>query len=195
MTEMVQPLVLASQSPRRKELLETLGIPFSVVVSTADETVNVGESPEIYVARVARAKGEEVATRVKNSRVLSADTVVTIDGEILGKPVDRDDAIRMLEKLSGREHAVYTAVCLIDQRVDTMREELERTQVWFRPMTRAQIVAYIDRENVMDKAGAYAIQGFASVYIPKIEGSYSNVMGLPLTVVWDLLANNPDKTK
>jgi len=187
---MAPPLVLASQSPRRRELLEVLGIPFSVVVSTADETVQSGESPETYVVRVARAKGLEVASRVSNSLVLSADTVVTVDGEILGKPTDRSDAIRMLEKLSGREHAVYTAVCVIDQTTGRMREALDQTRVWLRPMTRAQILDYIERENVMDKAGAYAIQGFASVYITKIEGSYSNVMGLPLALVWDLLQMN-----
>jgi septum formation protein len=188
MTKMAQPLVLASQSPRRKELLEVLGIPCSVVVSTADETVQSGESPEVYVVRVARAKGVEVASRVSNSVVLSADTVVTIDGEILGKPRDRNDAIRMLERLSGREHVVYTAVCLIDQVTGKMREALDRTRVWFNPMTRAQILDYLHRENVMDKAGAYAIQGFASVYIPKIEGSYTNVMGLPLALVGELLS-------
>jgi septum formation protein len=185
---MVQPLVLASQSPRRKELLEVLRIPFSVVVSTADETVQPGESPEVYVVRVARAKGVDVASRVSNSLVLSADTVVTIDGEILGKPRDRSDAIGMLEKLSGREHAVFTAVCVFDQSTGTMREALDRTRVWFKPITRAQILDYLNREDVMDKAGAYAIQGFASVYIPKIEGSYTNVMGLPLALVGELLA-------
>lgn len=186
MALMAQPLILASQSPRRKELLEILGIPFSVVVSTADETVQPGESPEAYVVRVARAKGQEVASRVRGCLILSADTVVTIDGEILGKPTDRNDALRMLERLSGHEHAVYTAVCFIDQTAGTLREGMDRTRVWFNPMTREEIVDYIDRENVMDKAGAYAIQGFAGVYIPKIEGSYSNVMGLPLELVWKL---------
>jgi septum formation protein len=187
MTKMVQPLVLASQSPRRKELLEVLGIPFSVVVSAADETPHPGESPADYVVRVARAKGTDVASRVRGSVVLSADTVVTIDDQILGKPVDRDDAIRMLETLSGREHEVYTAVCVIDQVKGEMREGREGTRVWLDPLTRAQILDYIERENVMDKAGAYAIQGFASVYIPRIDGSYSNVMGLPLAMVWGLL--------
>ena len=184
---MALPLVLASQSPRRKELLETLGIPFSILVSAADETPQVAELPEDYVVRVARTKGEDVASRVTGSVVLSADTVVTIDGEILGKPTDRNDAIRMLEKLSGREHEVYTAVCVIDQTTGKMREGLDRTRVWFHRISRAQISDYIDRENVMDKAGAYAIQGFASVYISKIEGSYSNVIGLPLAMVWELL--------
>ena len=189
MSEMVPPLVLASQSPRRKELLSILGIPFSIVVSNADETPQTGEDPETYAARVAREKGNDVASRVSGSRVLSADTVVTIDGQILGKPVDREDAARMLEALSGREHAVYTAVCLIDQTTGKTTEALDKTRVWFRSMTREQILDYIDRENVLDKAGAYAIQGFASIYIPRIDGSYSNVMGLPLALVYDLLTS------
>jgi septum formation protein len=152
--------------------------------------VQSGESPEVYVVRVARAKGLEVASRVSDSVVLSADTVVTIDGQILGKPRDRDDAIRMLELLSGREHAVYTAVCVIDQSTGKVREALDRTRVWFSPITRTEILDYLDRENVMDKAGAYAIQGFASVYIPRIEGSYTNVMGLPLALLRELLPIN-----
>jgi nucleoside triphosphate pyrophosphatase len=124
---------------------------------------------------------------VKASVVLSADTVVTIDGEILGKPADRADAVRMLTKLSGREHRVFTAVCVIDQRNGKMREGRDETTVSFNALTPAQIEDYIDREDVMDKAGAYAIQGFASVFIPRISGSYSNVMGLPLALVYELL--------
>jgi septum formation protein len=183
---MEQPLVLASQSPRRRELLGVLGIPFTVVAPQTDETPRPGETPDVYAARVARAKGLGVAGRSRGARVLSADTVVTVDGEILGKPADRDDAVRMLEKLAGREHAVLTAVCLA---VDTgvVAEGVDRTRVWFDPMSRADILDYLDREDVRDKAGAYAIQGFVSVYIPKIEGSYSNVMGLPLALVWKLL--------
>lgn len=187
MVRMVQPLILASQSPRRKELLEILGIPFSVRVPEIDESVRAGESPEAYAARVAREKATDVASTVSGSVVLSADTVVTIDNEVLGKPRDRGDAIRMLAKLSGREHRVYTAVCVIDQSRERRREGLESTVVWFKPLTEEDIVGYIDRENVMDKAGAYAIQGFASVFIPRIEGSYSNVMGLPLALVYDFL--------
>jgi septum formation protein len=187
MVEMVQPLVLASQSPRRKELLEILGIPFSVVAPTTDEAVRAGETPEEYVVRVAREKAIEVAGRVSGSVVLSADTVVTLDDEILGKPRNREDAVRMLEKLSGREHQVYTAVCLTEPSTGRIREGLDKTTVWFKPLTPDEILRYIDRENVMDKAGAYAIQGFASVFIPRIEGSYSNVMGLPLALVYDLL--------
>ena len=179
-------LVLASQSPRRQELLSVLGISFTVVSPETDETPFPNEAPEVYVRRVARAKGLDVAARVPGARVLSADTVVTIDGEVLGKPKDRDDAVRMLSALSGREHAVYTAVCVAEG--GAVREGIDRTRVWFNPMSRAQILGYIERENVMDKAGAYGIQGFASVYIPRIDGSYSNVMGLPLALVWELLS-------
>jgi len=188
MVEMVQPLVLASQSPRRKELLQVLGVPFSIVVPLTDESPRAGESPEDYVVRVARDKARDVASRVNRSIVLSADTVVTLDGEILGKPRDRADAIRMLTRLSGREHQVFTGVCVINQLNDQMREGLEKTAVSFRKLSAREIEDYIERENVMDKAGAYAIQGFASVFIPRISGSYSNVMGLPLALVYDFLS-------
>jgi len=187
MVEMVQSLVLASQSPRRKELLEILGIPFSIVAPAIDEAPHAAEVPRQYVVRVAREKAMEVASRLTRSVILSADTVVTIDGEILGKPVDRADAVRMLKRLSGRQHQVLTAVCVVDQRRELTREGIEETAVWFNPITIADIEAYVDRESVMDKAGAYAIQGFASVFIPRIAGSYSNVMGLPLALVYDLL--------
>ncbi|HEY2381120.1 MAG TPA: nucleoside triphosphate pyrophosphatase [Terriglobia bacterium] len=180
-------LVLASQSPRRKELLAILGHEFSVVPSFIDEMPHPGEKPEQYVVRVARDKGMEVAGRVSNSIVLSADTIVVADNEILGKPADRDDALRMLKKLSGREHSVYTAVTLINQPKQEMLEGLERTRVWFSPLDDGKIKDYIRRENVFDKAGAYAIQGYAGVYIPKIEGNYFNVMGLPLPLVHELL--------
>jgi len=184
---MVQSLVLASQSPRRKELLEILGIPFSILSPQTDETPLRGESADRYVVRVARDKAKDVASRLENSVILSADTVVTIDGEILGKPVHRDDAIRMLGRLAGREHRVYTAVCVVDQPRGRTRQGLEETAVWFKALTEADIAMYVDRENVMDKAGAYGIQGFASVFIPRIEGSYSNVMGLPMALVYELL--------
>jgi len=180
-------LVLASQSPRRKELLEILGYPFTVIPSSIDETPLAGEDPETFVVRVAREKGMEVASRVSQSVVLSADTVVVIDNEILGKPLDQEDAVRMLRKLSGRDHWVYTAVTIINQAAHETLEGLERTRVWLVPLTDAQILDYIRRENVMDKAGAYAIQGYAAVYIPKIKGNYFNVMGLPLPLVHNLL--------
>jgi len=181
-------LVLASQSPRRRELLAILGVPFSVVPADIAETPLAGESPEQFVRRAAREKAEAVAFRVSDSVVLSADTVVSIDGEILGKPADAAAAIGMLRKLSGRPHLVFTAVCVINQAAGQTLEGLDQTTVWFRSLTEAQIRDYIRRENVMDKAGAYAIQGFAAVFIPKIEGNYFNVMGLPLPLVYELLS-------
>jgi nucleoside triphosphate pyrophosphatase len=180
-------LVLASQSPRRKELLAILGYPFTVVPSSIEEIPAGGEDPEQFCIRVSREKGMEVASRVSQSVVISADTVVTVDKEILGKPTGEHDAARMLRKLSGREHVVLTAVTIINQKKEETLEGLERTRVWFVPLTDEEIFAYIHRENVFDKAGAYAIQGYAGVYIPKIEGNYFNVMGLPLPLVHQLL--------
>jgi septum formation protein len=180
-------LVLASASPRRKELLSILGIPFSVIPSSIDETPSAGETPETFVVRMAKEKCAEVASRVSHSVVLSADTVVTIDGEILGKPVDISEAATMLRKLSGRDHWVYTAVCVLNQAKEETFEGLDRTRVWFDPLDDATIHDYIHRENVFDKAGAYGIQDYAGVFIPKIEGNYFNVMGFPLPLVHSLL--------
>jgi septum formation protein len=180
-------LVLASQSPRRKELLSILGLPFTIIPASIEEIPFAGESAEVFVARAAREKGVEVASRVSRSIILSADTVVTIDGEILGKPAGKDDAIRMLRKLSGRDHWVYTAVTVVNQNRQETLVGMERTRVWFKSLTDKEIHDYLGRENVFDKAGAYAIQGYAGVYIPKIEGNYFNVMGLPLPLVHELL--------
>ena len=119
--------------------------------------------------------------------ILSADTEVTIDGEILGKPADLKDAFRMLRKLSGRSHSVMTAVCLINQTKNETLEGVDRTEVWFNELSDEQIHDYLRREDVTDKAGAYAIQGYAGVHIPKIEGNYFNVMGLPLPLVHRLI--------
>jgi septum formation protein len=180
-------LILASASPRRKELLAVLGYPFTVVPASIEEIPAPGESPEDYVVRTAREKGMEVASRVSHSVILSADTVVTIDGQILGKPADDEEAARMLRKLSGRDHWVYTAVTVVNQRKQESLDGMDRTRVWFKSLTDDQIRDYICRENVLDKAGAYGIQGYAGVYIPKIEGNYFNVMGLPLPLVHELL--------
>jgi nucleoside triphosphate pyrophosphatase len=181
-------LVLASASPRRKELLAVLGIPFTVVPSSIEETPISGESPEAFVVRMAKEKCAEVASRVSHSVVLSADTVVTIDREILGKPVDTADAAAMLRKLSGRDHWVLTAICVLNQANQELLEGLDRTRVWFDPLSETAIHDCIRREDVFDKAGAYAIQGYAGVFIPKIEGNYFNVMGLPLPLVHNVLS-------
>lgn len=180
-------LVLASHSPRRKELLELLGIPFTVVPARIDEVPKPGELPTEFVTRAAGAKCAEVSGRVSGSVVLAADTIVTIDGEVLGKPADEREAVRMLKKLSGCQHSVYTAVCIINQNSGTTLEGLERTDVWFKTLDEETIRDYIRREHVLDKAGAYAIQGFAAAFIPKIEGNYPNVVGLPLPLTYELL--------
>jgi septum formation protein len=180
-------LVLASESPRRKDLLAILGYDFSIMPSSIAETPWAGESPDAFVLRMAREKGTEVASRVSQSIVIAADTVVTIDAEILGKPVNEDDALRMLRRLSGRVHDVLTAVTIINQAKQETVEGVDRTRVWFSELTNEDIREYLRRENVFDKAGAYAIQGYAGIYIPRIEGNYFNVMGFPLPLVHQLL--------
>jgi len=141
-------LILASQSPRRKELLGLLGLPFEIIPAEIAEIPRDGESPEQFVVRAAHEKGIEVASRVSNAVVLSADTVVTIDGMILGKPADPADARRMLQRLSGRQHRVYTAVCVIDQPNSQVFQGLDQTSVWFNPMTSEEIADYVRREHV-----------------------------------------------
>jgi septum formation protein len=187
---MPKPLILASGSPRRRRLLGILGIPFEVVPSNAEEIPADGESAVDFVTRAAADKGTEVAGRISEAIVLAADTIVSVGGNILGKPFDRDDAIRMLELLSGREHLVYTAVSVTDSSSGQRHAGLDETRVWFNALDRAMIEDYLDRESVMDKAGAYAIQGFASVFIPRIEGNYGNVMGLPLPLTCELLSRH-----
>ena len=180
-------LVLASESPRRRELLALLGFEFSVVPSRAEETPEEGETPTDFVRRAARDKGIEVAKRVSESVVLSADTIVVIDDEILGKPIDERDAIRMLERLSGRQHSVFTSVVVTNSGTGASLDGLEQTKVWFSVLTRETIEHYVRCEDVTDKAGSYAIQGSAGVFIPKIEGNYHNVVGLPLPLTYKLL--------
>jgi septum formation protein len=180
-------LILASGSPRRRELLGLLGIPFEVVTSGVDESPGAEETDVDFVMRAARDKGLEVAARIADSVILSADTIVSVDGEILGKPSDAGDAARMLEQLSGRPHSVYTGVFAVHSSSRIQHGGMEHTRVWFNALDRATIDDYLGREDVLDKAGAYGIQGFASVFIPRIEGNYPNVMGLPLPLTWDLL--------
>jgi septum formation protein len=174
-------LILASQSPRRREILERAGIPFVVRVAGVPEEIQAGESPVRYVLRLARAK----AFAVEGSLVLGADTVVVLNGHILEKPKDPEDATRMLHLLSGREHSVITGICL--RRGDESTEEATETRVRFMPMSKAEIDTYVSSGEPMDKAGAYAIQGLASKFIDRIEGDYFNVVGLPVHNVYKLL--------
>jgi septum formation protein len=177
-------LVLASQSPRRSEILRQAGIPFMVRAAQVDETALAGETAERYVARLAEAKARAVPAAA-GEIVLGADTTVAIDHHLLGKPEDRADARRMLALLSGRRHEVLTGVCL--RRGEVLTTAVESTGVWFAPLTALEIADYAASGEPMDKAGAYAIQGLASKFIERIEGCYYNVVGLPVALVYRLL--------
>jgi septum formation protein len=181
-------LVLGSGSPRRKELLAILGLPFEVASSDIEEVRGAHETPEQFVMRMAREKGTTVAGRYEDAIVVGADTIVVLGDEVLGKPGDRLEAADMLRKLSGREHAVLTAVAVVDSGSGRVAEGIDRTRVWFRTLGPKEIDEYVTREHVLDKAGAYAIQGLASAFIPRIEGNYGNVVGLPMPLVVELLA-------
>ena len=174
-------LILASASPRRAEILQSAGLPFIVLSSAVDETPIPGESAKQIVRRLALAKAELVAARaVGPAIVIAADTVVTLDGAILGKPRTTEDARLMLEKLSGRTHSVITGVALIRLPDAERSEFIETTHVHFAALEDEEIIRYLSSGEPFDKAGAYAIQGRAGRYIPRIEGCYYNVVGLPL---------------
>lgn len=174
------PLILASGSPRRSELLSLLGLQFQVAVTDIDESVVKGESPQEYACRLAREKAL-AGQRLSEIRLpsLGADTVVLLDGKILGKPVDRQHAENMLKALSGRDHEVLSAVALASVQGE-VRVMLNTTRVAFSVLSKQFIASYCAGDEPMDKAGAYAIQGELGMYISCIEGSYSGVMGLPL---------------
>jgi len=176
-----EPLVLASGSPRRRELLALLELPFSVQAPAVDETPLAGEAPEAYVARTALDK----ARVVPGDAVLAADTAVILGAAILGKPRDRADARSMLERLSGRTHRVLTAVAL--RRGEREWQRTVETTVTFDTLDEARIAVYLDTDEPWDKAGAYAIQGRAGAFVRSLAGSYSNVVGLPLVETRELL--------
>ncbi len=180
-------LILASSSPRRAELLRAAGFQFDIVPADLDEDRRGGEPPAAYVRRLASDKSAAVARRRPDSGevVLGADTAVVIDGDVLGKPVDDADAEQMLARLSGRRHEVVTGVSLRAGGQEVGR--VEATAVWFAAMTSADISWYVASGEGRDKAGAYGIQGLASRFIPRIDGSYTNVVGLPIAAVQDLL--------
>ena len=187
-------IVLASASPRRAELLAAAGVPFDVDTADVDETPHDGEAPLDYVRRLAEAKARAVAVRHPARLVLGADTTVVVDGTILGKPVDAADAGDMLRRLSGRSHQVLTGVALVrDGR--TVEVDVAVTEVWFAPMTEADIDAYVATGEPMDKAGAYGIQGRAACFVTRIDGSYSNVVGLPVALVHRWLRDSPETSE
>ncbi|HKD81429.1 MAG TPA: Maf family protein [Candidatus Angelobacter sp.] len=182
-------LILASSSPRRQQLLREAGIAFEVHPAHVNEDRHEAEPPLDYACRLAREKAAAVAARFPNRSVLGADTIVIVEQEVLGKPGDAADATRMLRLLSGRDHSVTTAVCLIlpDGSSETRSST---TKVYFREVTEKEIQQYVDGGEPMDKAGAYAIQGGASRWTDRIEGEYSNVVGLPLSLVTEILRKN-----
>ena len=179
-------IVLASASPRRAELLRAAGIDFDVQPANVDETILGGELPIDYVSRLAEAKARLVYELDVRRTVLAADTAVVVDAHILAKPLDETDASRMLRMLSGRSHEVLTAVSIFrpGQIVDT---RVDATSVEFAPLSDTDINWYVSSGEPMDKAGAYAVQGLASRFVTRLEGSYSNVVGLPVALVYQML--------
>ena len=184
------PLLLASGSPRRAMLLRAIGVPFEAMPSDVDETPLPGEAPTPYVERLALAKAQAVARVHAGRLVLGADTTVTVDGEILGKADDELGARRLLERLAGRVHEVHTGVALLRDGDSTVA--CATTRVKFAPMTFEDIEAYLATNEWHDKAGAYGIQGRISRFVERVEGSYTNVVGLPVALVWGLLMRYPD---
>jgi septum formation protein len=193
-----QMIFLASRSPRRRELLKQVGVTFEIVLlredprrgADVDETPKPGEKPDAYALRVACAKAELAATYMGRRSlparpVLAADTTVVCDGRIIGKPTDRDDAARILKLLSGRQHEVISAVGVAMQ--GRLEHAVSVSKVWFRPLSGDEISRYIATGEPLDKAGAYGIQGRAAVFVTRIEGSFSGIMGLPLAETSEVL--------
>jgi septum formation protein len=178
------PLILASASPRRAELLRAAGFDFVIRPAEIDESARAGESPHDYVLRLAVEKARAVRWETGDV-VLGADTTVVVDDEMLGKPVDEADAIRMLRRLEGRSHQVLTGVCVASG--DEVEGRVEVTEVEFLPMSAEEIAWYVATGEPMDKAGAYGIQGNCSRFISRINGSYANVVGLPVAAVHAML--------
>jgi len=184
-------IVLASNSPRRKELLRQIGLTFTAEAAHVDEGHLPGERPETYAVRLAVEKAEAVAIkhRIGENIIIAADTVVALGDTILGKPVDAADAIRMLTRLSGRVHKVISGLVVMDARTGDVQSDHVDTMVWFRTLTYEQILWYVDTKEPLDKAGAYGIQGKGALLIDRIEGCYFNVVGLPLSRLGEMLLN------
>ena len=174
-------VILASQSPRRRELLNLIGIPHEVRPADIDESYLAGERPREHAERLARGKTAVIAEREPNAVVIGSDTIVVVDGDVLGKPADELDAVRMLARLAGRSHVVITAVA-VSWRGET-RSAVEEVGVTFHPMSRTEIDAYIATGEPMDKAGAYHVDGRGALFITRIDGAPSNVAGLPVRTV------------
>lgn len=183
-------LILASSSPRRRELLEQLSLSFIVQTSSVDESQITLTEPEHLVMELALLKARSVAaTSFSSAVIIGADTVVAVDGDILGKPRDRADAIAMLKRLSGRKHQVFTGISLVEQRngqIERVSTDYRQTDVWMRPLSTAEIYWYVDTGEPMDKAGAYGIQGLGASLVERIAGCYFNVVGLSFSLLIQL---------
>lgn len=180
-------IILASKSPRRRELLSMLGLEFTVIPAVGEEKVDDDLTPGETVMSLSLGKAREIADSHPDSLVIGSDTLVYLEGKPMGKPHSREEAAEMLRKLSGRVHQVYTGIAVVqgtDEKVD-----FEKTDVQFRELSEEEIEWYIGTGEPMDKAGAYGIQGQGAVFIPKIDGDYFTVMGLPLCKLWSMLPN------
>ena len=186
---MKRKIILASASPRRKELLEKLDLDFSVCPADIDESLLPDEDAAMYPLRTAVQKAMAVAKTTEDALVIAADTVVAVDDDILGKPRDEAEAKGMLQRLSGREHIVITGIGVVDTASGRTLSATEQTIVYFHPLRDEEIDAYIATGECMDKAGSYGIQGKGSLLVRKIDGDYFNVMGLPLSRLYRLLLN------
>ena len=182
-----EKLVLASSSPRRKELLDAAGWPYEAIVAGIDESLKPDEAPAVYVQRLARSKAEAVAARLQSGLVLGADTTVVVENQILGQPADDNDARRMLNLLKGKWHEVLTGVAVVRVGGETT-VDYETTRVRFAEMTIEEIDWYVATGEARGKAGAYGIQGAAGLFIEEIQGDYFNIVGLPIRLVYELTA-------
>ncbi len=180
-------LILASASPRRAALLRQVGLSFTAVEPGIDEDLAVTKEPGEMVVELAQEKALATSRRFNSGFVLAADTLVVLDGLYLGKPADEDDARRMLFMLSGREHEVYTGLALLNAATGNLKTDFARTRVWMKLLDREHVEFYLKTREPFDKAGAYGIQGRGALFIDKIEGCYFNVVGLPLSLLFELL--------
>lgn len=183
----MKKIILASKSPRRKWLLEQVGLDFEVIPSNFEENIEGLKFSRELIENLAYQKAKEVADRLSEGLIIGADTIVILKNNILGKPKDKEDAKRMLEMLSGKTHKVLTAVCVIDKDEDKTLINSCISKVTFKKLAKEEIEAYIQTKEPMDKAGSYGIQAYGSLFVEKVEGCYNNIVGLPLNLLYEML--------
>jgi septum formation protein len=182
------PIYLASKSPRRKKLLNSLNLDFKTVTVECEEQIRKSESPASIVKRLSKDKLNAALAKIKNGIIITADTIVVLDGKVIGKPKNKKDAEKILKFLSGRSHSVYTGFSVFNTNTGKLITDYEKTSVSFRKLRSDEIIKYIQTGSPMDKAGAYGIQDdFGAVFVEKINGCYNNVVGLPLTKLYQAL--------